>query len=105
METTKLYSEILEKVNSFGDVICKDENGKDCEAIDDFKYPELALSIEQLLIDKMEGFMNWMWNNRKDIYKIEDKRTELNNKWQYVKRDGTVLYLNEQELIELYLNK
>jgi hypothetical protein len=87
METSKLYSEVKKILGN------------------NSHFENEVQLIEQLLLDKMEGFMNWIWNNRKDIYKIEDERTKFNNKWQYVKRDGTVLYLTEQELIQIYLNK
>ena len=89
LKTTKLYSEILEKVNSFGDVICKDENGKDCEAIDDFKYLELAQSIEQLFIDKMVDLIEWY--RKLPPAPMGDNR--------YI---GNV---ETKELIQLYLNK
>lgn len=94
LKTTKLYSEILEKVNSFGDVICKDENGKDCEAIDDFKYSELAQSIEQLFIDKMEGAVDFIHKNY-----------ELSGDSGYWITKDCIHKHSTKQLIELYLNK
>jgi hypothetical protein len=93
MQTSKLYSEILEKINTFGEVICKDENGKDCEAIDDFKYPELAQSIEQLLLDKMEGFANWLFLWKQNSI----------GEWKHQNKNEIVK--TTKELIQLYLNK
>jgi hypothetical protein len=106
---TKLYSEILEKINSFGEVICKDENGKDCEVIDDFKYPELVQSIEQLLLNKMQDFSNFLLQNTVMVGSFNQmKETDKLKPFTWVEgenKDQIVYNKPIEELIQIYSNK
>ena len=62
-QPSKLYSEILEKIKSSGDVLCYvEEEKRDAEIVDDFKYPDLAKSLEELSLERMSDFAEWSYS-------------------------------------------
>lgn len=93
METSKLYSEVLKEIENKSNVLCEDE-GKEHSVVDDFNFQELALSIEQLVIDKMEDVLAW----------IESNAYHKDGSWYLHENMSGEIYTKKQ-LIQLYLNK
>lgn len=93
METSKLYSEIENTLNS--ELSADTENVGDYVDVPYVKYiPEAAKSIEQLVIDKMEVLADFIHKNY-----------ELSSDSGYWITKNCTHKHPTKELIQLYLNK
>jgi len=94
MEISKLYIEIESILEN--ELSADTENVGDDDEVPYVKYiPETTKSIEQLVIDKLEGFGKFIL--------MEGFEPQTDGKQKWFGKGDEVFYLNE--LIELYLNK
>jgi len=108
METSKLYSEVLKEIQNKSNILSEDE-GKKHIVVDDFSFQELALSIEQLLLTKMQDFSNFLLQNTVMVGSFNQmKETDILKLFTWVEGENKeqIVYNKPiEELIQIYLNK